>query len=149
VALIRVENDQSGDILMKNSVFLRRPPKSLPSLSLPVKFVHNVRARDKRNATIRLRSNRLALYVVLSTAANGHFSDNVFHLRPNQVVDVDFEASSDCEAVTWTSFGGHCESSTFVVITVRVVASTTTLLMISSDHHNGRRHCRGYSLRQQ
>jgi beta-mannosidase len=95
VALIRVENDQSGEILMKSSVFLWRPPKSMPALSLPVGFVYDAHARGKRSehATIRIQSDRLCLYVLLSTELEGHFSDNVFHLRPNQVVEVDFETA--------------------------------------------------------
>jgi hypothetical protein len=80
---------------MKSSVFLWRPPKALSVLSLPMQIVPDVRASDTRNehVTIRLHSNRLALYVVLSTEVNGHFSDNVFHLRPNLVVEVEFTSS--------------------------------------------------------
>lgn len=85
VILIWVE-DQDGTILMRDNAFLKETPKSIPGLEAQnVTISVSVSRSDSDRAVIviSLESDFLALYVTLTTMAQGRFSENSFHLRPN------------------------------------------------------------------
>ena len=72
--------------------FLWNVPRDMHRLSVPVTFSVVVEPLStSRSAYVRLTSDRLALYVVLSTAADGQFSDNAFHMRPGAPFTIIFD----------------------------------------------------------
>ena len=85
--------------------FLWNVPRDMPRLSQAVTFSVNVQpSPTSRSVTLRLTSDHLALYVVLSTAAEGRFSDNAFHMRPGAPRTIFFETVSADEALDMESF---------------------------------------------
>ena len=83
VILIRVE-DKNGEILMKDNAFLRETPQSIKGLLNKVDITTSVSDPGDGRALVSLRSEFLALYVVLTTKAPGRFSENALHLRPGE-----------------------------------------------------------------
>ena len=82
--IINVYNETSAEMLLE-SVVLPKHPKDIPGLNTPVKIVvESIRLLYDSVAQITLRSDRLALFVVLTTRAQGRFSENAFVLRPMQ-----------------------------------------------------------------
>jgi beta-mannosidase len=55
--------------------------------------------RFRRRVAVQVTSDRLALYVVLSTKAMGRFDYNAFHVRPNEPRMVNFEGIAPGEEV--------------------------------------------------
>ena len=85
--------------------FLWNVPRNMPRLSLAVTFSVTVQpSPTSRSVTLRLTSDHLALYVVLSTAAEGRFSDNAFHMRPGAPLTIRFEMVAADEALDMESF---------------------------------------------
>ena len=83
VILIWVE-DQDGTILMRDNAFLKETPKSIPGLEAHnITIYVSVSQSENDRAVISVESDFLALYVTLTTMAQGRFSENSFHLRPN------------------------------------------------------------------
>jgi hypothetical protein len=60
-------------------------PKELKGLKTPVNIkLLSIEKTDKGTALLSLESDGLALFVVLTTRAEGRFADNCFTLRPLQ-----------------------------------------------------------------
>jgi hypothetical protein len=79
------------------SVYLWTLPKDLP-LQHMVRFVVRVVFdffSDTTEVVLDVRSSRLALYVVVSTNATGHFSENAFPLRPGSSRRISFYPVED------------------------------------------------------
>lgn len=75
--------DSASERQILESTFLSKHPKEVPGLSIPVSIVVEAIERLNGNqAEIRLKSDQLALFVVLTTRAQGRFSENAFILRP-------------------------------------------------------------------
>jgi beta-mannosidase len=87
VTLITLKTDVSGSSspLISESVFLPTMPKNITGLhsSVSIKIL-SIEDTSKGGALVSLESDRLALYVVLTTRADGRFSENCFALRPLQ-----------------------------------------------------------------
>ena len=65
------------------SVYLKDMPKNIKGLQSSVNIeIVEIRASKNGDAVIVLQSDQLALFVVLTTRAEGHFSRNCFALRP-------------------------------------------------------------------
>lgn len=78
---------------MKDNAFLRAVPKDIPGLTTQnVTITTVVSPNDNGSASITLQSDFLALYVTLTTSAQGRFSENALHLRPSQDLTVEFLA---------------------------------------------------------
>jgi hypothetical protein len=72
-----------GDVLIDKYVVLGNAPKSLSGLSSNVTItVLSIEAGEMGDAVIALQSDGVALYVVLTTLAEGNFDDNAFLLEP-------------------------------------------------------------------
>jgi hypothetical protein len=75
---------------LSESVYLQAMPKDIVGLQQPTKIeilsIHyqhqHMDHGQPSTATIELRSDRLAVFVVLTTRAQGRFTDNCFTLRP-------------------------------------------------------------------
>lgn len=83
--LIRVDNDRDrSKPLMKESVFLWDMPLAMKGLTaFPVIItIDSVREGANGTAVVSLHSDGLALFVCLTTRAQGRFTDNAFALRP-------------------------------------------------------------------
>jgi beta-mannosidase len=67
------------------SVYLPTMPKNITGLhsSVSIKIL-SIQGTDKGDALVSLESDRLALFVVLTTRAKGRFTENCFVLRPLQ-----------------------------------------------------------------
>lgn len=75
--------DVGGDVLIDEYVVLGNVPKNLRGLSTNLTIrVLSIEADEMGNAFIVLQSGGVALYVVLTTLAEGSFDDNAFLLRP-------------------------------------------------------------------
>jgi hypothetical protein len=83
VVLIRAQEKTSGTIVMKDNAFLRTVPKDIPGLKHPVSIAIAVSQSSDGTAMVTLESDFVALYVTLTTVAQGRFSDNALHLRPH------------------------------------------------------------------
>jgi hypothetical protein len=83
--LIRVDNDRDRSTpLMKETLFLWDMPLSMKGLmAFPVQTtIDSVREGANGTAVVSLHSDGLALFVCLTTTAQGRFIDNAFVLRP-------------------------------------------------------------------
>jgi hypothetical protein len=75
--------DVGGDVLIDEYVVLGNVPKNLSGLSSNVTItVLSIEANEKGDAIIALQSDAVALYVVLTTLAEGSFDENAFLLKP-------------------------------------------------------------------
>jgi beta-mannosidase len=85
VTLITLKTDIISPVTSE-SVFLPTMPKNIAGLhnSVSVKILSIEGTANKGSALVSLESDRLALYVVLTTRAGGRFSENCFALRPLQ-----------------------------------------------------------------
>ena len=87
VVLITLESSvgDSNAALVSDTVYLNSMPKDLKGLNARVTIkVLSIEKTDKGTALLSLESDRLALFVVLTTRAEGRFADNCFTLRPKQ-----------------------------------------------------------------
>lgn len=67
------------------STYLPSLPKDLPGIETPISVqVEAISIVDDSTVEIIVSSVDLALFVVLTTRAQGRFSENAFVLRPNQ-----------------------------------------------------------------
>jgi hypothetical protein len=86
VSLIRLEvchDSASSDPRITESVYLTDMPKNIKGLKDPIHIeIIDIHATENGDAAIVLESDKLALYVVLTTRANGLFSHNCMSLRP-------------------------------------------------------------------
>jgi len=87
VTLVRLEvcHDPtvSSDPRISESVYLTDMPKSIKGLKDPIHIeIVDIHATENGDAAIVLESDKLALYVVLTTRAEGLFSHNCISLRP-------------------------------------------------------------------
>lgn len=70
---------------MRDNAFLKDTPKSIPGLksqNVTISASVSPSENDSRSAVISLEADVLAIYVTLTTMAQGRFSENSFHLRP-------------------------------------------------------------------
>jgi beta-mannosidase len=85
VTLITLKTNVSGssNLMTSESVFLQTMPKNLTGLhnSVSIKIL-SIEGTNRGSALVSLESDRLALYVVLTTRAEGRFYENSFALRP-------------------------------------------------------------------
>jgi hypothetical protein len=71
---------------MYENVFLWEMPGDMTGLAKPVSIkVHSLQAVDDGTAKMVLKSDQLALFVVLTARAQGRFSNNAFLLLPGQL----------------------------------------------------------------
>ena len=87
VVLITLESsfDSPTRAAVSDSVYLNAMPKDLKGLEARVTIkVLSIEKTEKGTALLSLESDRLALFVVLTTRAEGRFADNCFTLRPLQ-----------------------------------------------------------------
>eukprot|EP01047_Picozoa_sp_COSAG01_P040745 COSAG01_NODE_3448_length_6086_cov_4.407049_8_plen_432_part_00 len=93
VLLIDVYNQSDGHANSSPeswSVVPFQPPKHQQLAPAKISWSIGPVSADGNRVKISLRSNATALYVVLTTAAQGRFSDNAFLLRGGVVRDLDF-----------------------------------------------------------
>ena len=84
VLLISVHDKNNLDLLQE-TVFLWDMPKNIPGLHAPVSVViESIRTTTNGTALVTMQSDHLALFVVLTTRAQGRFSENSFSLRPKE-----------------------------------------------------------------
>jgi hypothetical protein len=82
VVIIQVyDNEVEGQLL--ESIFLSKHPKDIPGLTEPVSINTTIDAYNDR-AEIKMTSNKLAMFVVLTCRAQGRFSENAVVLRPGE-----------------------------------------------------------------
>mmetsp|Transcript_2956 Transcript_2956/g.6363 ORF Transcript_2956/g.6363 Transcript_2956/m.6363 type:complete len:172 (-) Transcript_2956:899-1414(-) len=75
----------TSDPMVSETVYLKDMPKSIKGLHNPVLIeILDIHGTQNGDAAIILRSDKLALFVVLTTRAEGVFSDNCFFLRPSE-----------------------------------------------------------------
>lgn len=79
---IQVYDNEVERKLLEN-IFLLNHPKDIAGLHNPVSIEHSIVAAGDR-ADIRLTSDQLALFVVLTSRAQGRFSENGFVLKPGE-----------------------------------------------------------------
>lgn len=80
--LINVYDKISARLILETT-FLTNHPKDIPGLITPVTIiVESIEILEDSVVEIRLLSERLALFVVLTTRAQGRFEENSFVLRP-------------------------------------------------------------------
>ena len=81
--LIRIEDDRNV-LVMEETIFLWKMPASIAGLLHPVTIsIYSVQRGANGTAVVALSTNGLALYVVLTTRAQGRFCENAFVLKPN------------------------------------------------------------------
>jgi hypothetical protein len=83
--LIRVDNDRDrSKPLMEETIFLWDMPLAMKGLTTfpVVTTIDSVREGANGTAVVSLHSDGLALFVCLTTTAQGRFTDNAFVLRP-------------------------------------------------------------------
>jgi Ig-fold domain len=81
VFLVSVK-DVGGDVLIDEYVVLGNVPKNLRLSTNVTISVLSIKADEMGDAIITLQSDGVALYVVLTTLAEGSFDDNAFLLKP-------------------------------------------------------------------
>jgi hypothetical protein len=89
IALVRLEifhdSFASSNPRISESVFLKDMPKNIKGLENPIQIeILDIHATKNGDATIVLESDKLALFVVLTTRAEGRFSQNCITLRPSE-----------------------------------------------------------------
>lgn len=84
ILLIKVV-DRATSVEIIETIYLPALPKEMPGLKtiLPSISVDSIKASGNM-VEIELSSDHLALFVVLTTRAQGRFSKNALALRPNQ-----------------------------------------------------------------
>lgn len=81
--LISIEGDRNL-LVMEDSIFLWKMPASIAGLLHPVTIsIDSVQQGANGTAVVALSTSGLALYVVLTTRAQGRFCENAFVLKPN------------------------------------------------------------------
>ena len=84
VVLISVQDESSKEMVAEN-VFLWSLPKDIVGLGNNVSIsVHSIKKLSDSEALVTLQSDRLAIFVTLTTRAQGRFSKNCFTLKPLQ-----------------------------------------------------------------
>mmetsp|Transcript_4303 Transcript_4303/g.9395 ORF Transcript_4303/g.9395 Transcript_4303/m.9395 type:complete len:209 (-) Transcript_4303:599-1225(-) len=103
VILIRLEiyhNSITSSPRVSESVYLTDMPKDIMGLQNPVHIeIVDISINTNGDAAIVLKSDKLALYVVLTTRAEGLFSPNCITLRPFEKRMVKFHPLEDGGAV--------------------------------------------------
>lgn len=89
VILVRLEvfHDSfvSSNPRISESVYLKDMPKNIKGLENPIQIeILDIFVTKNGDATIVLESDKLALFVVLTTRAEGRFSQNCITLRPSE-----------------------------------------------------------------
>eukprot|EP00536_Pseudo-nitzschia_multiseries_P017061 jgi/Psemu1/70068/estExt_Genemark1.C_13600007 len=95
---LNVQDDYLGAPGLRTSetVYLKDVPKRIKGLRSPVRIeILEIHQTMNGYATLVLRSDKLALFVVLTTRAEGVFSDNAFFLRPFENKTVEFQSLAD------------------------------------------------------
>jgi len=75
--------DQADGSLLVDNIFLQKHPKDMAGLRVPISINSSVEAVGDL-AEVRVTSDNLALFVVLTSRAQGRFSENAFVLRPHE-----------------------------------------------------------------
>ncbi|KAL3920780.1 MAG: hypothetical protein SGILL_003085 [Bacillariaceae sp.] len=92
--------DGSAQLTVSESVYLTAMPKVMNGLATRVTIkVLSIESTDRGTALVSLESDRLALFVVLTTRAEGRFTDNCFTLRPLQKRIVEFRPFVEGQSV--------------------------------------------------
>lgn len=99
VILIRVQDESNGKVLMKDNAFLKDVPSSISGLTNQNVTITTSVSSNGRGATVSVTSDSLALYVTLTTTAQGRFSENALHLRPNTNFEIHFDPPRKSPAV--------------------------------------------------
>lgn len=74
---------EKGEVIVDDYVMLGHVPMNMRGLCTNTTIhLQSITADDMGNADIVLNSDGLALYVILTTLAEGTFTDNAFLLRP-------------------------------------------------------------------
>lgn len=125
VCLLTIPGRRSDhELLVDSDAFLWRVPRDLSQLDRAVTIhIQLTISAASETVYLSLMSDRLALYVWLTTAAYGHFSDNAFHLRPHSPSRISFDKlpsdeSLDVALFTRTLRLDHLGSTTNLVIQV-------------------------------
>jgi hypothetical protein len=101
--------DVGGDVLIDEYVVLGNVPKNLRGLSTNATIsVLSIEADEMGNAIIVLQSNGVALYVVLTTLAEGSFDDNAFLLKPITLPKVQSFARQRLVLSGYSAFESNC-----------------------------------------
>ena len=98
VILIGIEDSHIGVSLIEPTAFLEKPPRSIPRLSNEV----NIAIQDNElgiGAALHLSTDRLVLYIFISTEAEDRFSENAFHLRPRERKTIVFDPLTSNDVV--------------------------------------------------
>jgi beta-mannosidase len=98
VVLIGIEDSHTGISLIEPTAFLENPPRSIPRLSNEVNITIQVNELGN-GAALHLSTDRLVLYLFVSTEAEGRFSDNAFHLRPYEHKTIVFDPLTSNDVV--------------------------------------------------
>lgn len=106
VAIVRVTDKRDGRVLMKESAYLWQVPHNLSGLLLQTRIGLKILESSPHRVLMQLQTNRLALYVVLSSAVDGRFTDNSFHLSPLLPKTVEFKAVQPNDPVDVEHFLG-------------------------------------------
>jgi hypothetical protein len=96
VVLIGIEDSHTGVSLIEPTAFLEKPPRSIPRLSSEVNITIQVNELGNGAASLQLSTDRLVLYLFVSTEAEGRFSENTFHLRPYERKTIVFDHLEGC-----------------------------------------------------
>merc|ERR1711865_638676 len=81
IVRVTVVQDVSGVVMCDHPV-LFTPPKNLTLVNANVSFTVSLPADGHANPTISVETDHAALFVTLTTLAQGRFSDNAFLLLP-------------------------------------------------------------------
>jgi beta-mannosidase len=99
VVLIGIEDSHTGASLIEPTAFLEKPPRSIPRLSSEVNITIQVYQLENGGASLQLSTDRLVLYLFVSTEAEGRFSENAFHLRPYERKTIVFDPLTSKDVV--------------------------------------------------
>jgi beta-mannosidase len=105
VILIQTTGHQPAQYSVDTEAFLWKVPRELAKLAMPVTFSIILQTSAANESVhLVLRSDSLALYVFLSTAVDGHFSENAFHLRPNIPMMITFTKTPSDDSIDMALF---------------------------------------------
>lgn len=100
VIMIEVKASLQPSSEGSREAFLWNLPRDLSRLAHPVTIsIATQQEEHNGNILIQLTSNSLALYVFLSTTAEGQFTENAFHLLPRESKVLSFEKVPSAKTV--------------------------------------------------
>ena len=99
--LTAVVTSAAGEVVSDNLIPLTSPAKMLLSKAKVAFKVASAASADG-SVAITLTTDKVAVYVTLTTLANGRFSDNAFLLLPSKPMQVDFVPFGALDMATLT-----------------------------------------------